>query len=251
MTETGEPDTQAMAINTGTNKDVILNFKIPKGTPGDKGEQGEIGPQGPRGLPGQIGRSEIITIDATETVEPGEEAQVQDDKEGIIHHLTFYIPKGEKGEEGPQCIQGPKGAPNGIEAYGTRYSNSNQRFNVTANTDTIIPLEETGPSIFTFYDSSYSIVISKYGTYRIDYFLNITSSVDTNYIVSVKVSGTKMLASDIKGQAKSNTITAVNGHILSGLREDDEITLIITTDQNTELIFDGTTTAKLTVMKLD
>lgn len=52
MTETGEPDTQAMAINTGTNKDVILNFKIPKGTPGDKGEQGEIGPQGPRGLPG-------------------------------------------------------------------------------------------------------------------------------------------------------------------------------------------------------
>lgn len=60
-----------------------------------------------------------------------------------------------------------------------------------------------------------------------------------------------MLASGIKDQSKANTITAVNGHILSGLREDDEVTLNITTDQNTELIFDGTTTAKLTVMKLD
>ena len=105
--------------------------------------------------------------------------------------------------------------------YGTRYLNSNQ-LNVTAG----------------------SIGILRYGTYRIDYFLNITSSVDTNYTV-------KILTSGIKGQAKVNTITAVNVHILFGLREDDEVTLNITTDQNTGLIFDGTTTAKLTVMKLD
>lgn len=307
-TETGDVGTEAVVTNVGTNQDVVLDFKIPRGTPGEKGEQGEQGPIGPRGLPGEIGRSEIITIDATETINPGEEASVQDDQEGLIHHLTFYIPKGEKGdqgtpgeqgprglpgeigkseaisidgtetispgndaqvlddfenlvhhltfyipkgEQGEQGLQGPKGDPNGIEAYGTRYSNSNQRFTVTANTDTIIPLEETGPAIFAIYNSSYAIGIIRYGTYRIDYFLNITSSVDTNYTVTLKVSGTKMLASDIKGQAKANTITAVNGHILAGLTENDEITLNITTDQNTELIFDGTTTAKLTIMKLD
>ncbi len=310
-TETGDFGTEAVVTNVGTNKDVILDFKIPRGTPGEKGEQGEQGPIGPRGLPGEIGRSEVITINGTETINPDEEASVQDDQEGLIHHLTFYIPKGEKGEQGTpgekgeqgprglpgeigrsegisidgtetispgddaqvlddfenlvhhltfyipkgekgeQGLRGPKGDPNGIEAYGTRYSNSTQRFTVTANTDTIIPLEETGPAVFAIYNSSYAIGIIRYGTYRIDYFLNITSSVDTNYTVTLKVSGTKMLASDIKGQAKANTITAVNGHILAGLREDDEITLNITTDQNTELIFDGTTTAKLTVMKLD
>ena len=96
-----------------------------------------------------------------------------------------------------------------------------------------------------------SIGILRYGTYRIDYFFNITSSVDTNYTVILKVLGTKILTSDIKSQAKANTITAVNGHILFDLRKDDEVILNITTDQNTGLIFDGTTTAKLTVMKLD
>ena len=49
---------------------------------------------GPRGFPGEIGISEVITIDGTETVEPNEEAQVQDDFDRNIHHLTFYIPKG-------------------------------------------------------------------------------------------------------------------------------------------------------------
>lgn len=251
MTETGDAGTEAVVNNVGTNKDVILNFKIPRGLVGEKGEKGEQGEQGPRGLPGEIGRSEVITIDGTETINPGEEASVQDDFEGLIHHLTFYIPKGEKGEQGIQGIPGSKGDPNGIGAYGTRYSNSNQRFNVTAGTDTIIPLEQTGPAIFTSYDSSYAIEIKKTGIYRIDYFLNVIPSTDTNYTVSVKVEGTKVLASDIKGQAKANTINSVNGHVLFGLLENDEVTFIINTEQSTELIFDDTTNAKLTVMKLD
>ena len=36
--------------------------------------------------------------------------------------------------------KGPKGEPNWLGAYGERYSNSNQSFNVTANTETIVPL---------------------------------------------------------------------------------------------------------------
>ena len=48
----------------------------------------------PRWFPCEIGISEVITIDGTETVEPNEEAQVQDDFDRNIHHLTFYISKG-------------------------------------------------------------------------------------------------------------------------------------------------------------
>lgn len=86
--ETIEPTLPAEVINTGTAEDVILDFKIPKG---DKGEEGEMGP---RGLPGEIGRTEHIAIDETETLEPGEEAQVMDTFEDWVHHLTFQIPKG-------------------------------------------------------------------------------------------------------------------------------------------------------------
>lgn len=55
QTETVEPTSLAEVTNTGTNKDVILNFKIPKGATGEmgpkgeKGDQGEVGPRGPAG----------------------------------------------------------------------------------------------------------------------------------------------------------------------------------------------------------
>ena len=67
---------------------------MPQGDAGIQGLKGEIGHTGLRGFPGEIGISEVITIDGTETVEPNEEAQVQDDFDRNIHHLTFYIPKG-------------------------------------------------------------------------------------------------------------------------------------------------------------
>ena len=157
-------------------------------------------------------------------------------------------PKGDTGEQGPI---GPRGEPNGIGAYAERYSNTNQRFNLIANNETIIPLEQTGPIIFAEYNSSYAITIKKYGTYQINYFLNIATSSDTNYTVSVRVNGTKLLGSNIKGEAKANSISKVNGVVLFALREDDEINLVIASEQNTELIFDGSTNAKLSIIKLD
>lgn len=47
---------------------------------------------------------------------------------------------------------GPRGEPNGIGAYVERHSISNQRFNISANREIIIPLEATGPAIFASTD---------------------------------------------------------------------------------------------------
>ncbi len=60
-------------------------------------------------MPGEIGISEVITIDGTETVEPDEDAEVQDDQDRNIHHLTFYIPRGQKGDKGDKGEPGEKG----------------------------------------------------------------------------------------------------------------------------------------------
>lgn len=251
LTETGDFDTDAEVTNVGTEKDVILNFKIPKGIPGEKGEQGIKGEQGPRGLPGEIGRSEIITIDETITIESNEQAEVQDDKEGLIHHLTFYIPKGEQGLQGIQGVEGPKGDPGGISAYGERYSNTNQQFHVLANNDTIMPLEQTGPSLSTTYDSSYTIEVNKQGTYLVSYFLNVAPSVDTNYVVSVEVMGAKIPASSIKVEGKANSINNVSGSIFLSLVEFDEVNLVITSEQDADLIFNGTTNGRLSIIKIN
>lgn len=235
-TETIDTDLDASVTNSGTEKDVILNFKIPRGQKGEKGEKGEIGP---RGLPGEIGISQAITIDETITVEPNEEAEVQDDFENNVHHLTFYIPKGEKGDSKV------------IGAYGERYSNTSQRFNVKANTETIIPLEQTGPAFFVEYDTTYAIGLKRLGMFKITYFLNVATSVDVNYVIYIKVSGTKLPSSDIKVQSKANTINNISGSLIHGLIENDEITLGIITEQDTDLIFDSTTCAKLSISELD
>ena len=81
---------------------------------------------GPRGLPGEIGKTEHIAIDETETLEPGEPAQVMDTFENWVHHLAFLIPKGDKGATGERGSQGPARPPGTefIFSYGIRYSMS-------------------------------------------------------------------------------------------------------------------------------
>lgn len=86
-----------------------------------------VGPTGPRGLPGTN-----INIRGSFN---------------SLEELMRTYPQGkmwDTGEPGPQGIQGPRGEPNGVGAYGERYSTASQRFNVTAGMDTIIPLEQTG-----------------------------------------------------------------------------------------------------------
>lgn len=103
-TETIDSGLGASVDSFNENNEVFLEFKIPKGADGATGPKGDLGPTGPqgeigpRGLPGEIGRTERIVVDRTETVEPTDEASVIDDFELNVHHLTFYIPKGEKGD---------------------------------------------------------------------------------------------------------------------------------------------------------
>lgn len=114
-TRTGEEGTEALVLDNAVSNHHVFDFVIPKGDKGDigpTGPKGDVGPKGdigPRGFPGEIGISEVITIDGTETVDPTEDAEVQDDKIGTVHHLTFYIPRGEKGDIGPAGPKGEKG----------------------------------------------------------------------------------------------------------------------------------------------
>lgn len=73
------------------------------GPTGPKGDRGDIGPVGETGI------SHEIIIDETKTINPDEPAKVQDEFNNNTHYLTFYIPKGEKGEQGSIGPIGPKG----------------------------------------------------------------------------------------------------------------------------------------------
>ena len=69
-----------------------------------KGDKGEAGPKGDAG---EIGKSEIINIVDTKTVDAGFDARIDDNFYDNTHHLTISIPKGEKGDAGEIGPEGP------------------------------------------------------------------------------------------------------------------------------------------------
>lgn len=52
---TGAPGSNAAVVNTGDERNVVLDFTIPRGDVGPIGPHGPIGPQGPTGATGATG----------------------------------------------------------------------------------------------------------------------------------------------------------------------------------------------------
>lgn len=85
---TGEPGTDASVTNSGTKKEAILDFVIPRGATGMTGDKGDKGDKGEKGDKGDTG--------ATGATGPkGDPGQTG--------------PQGETGQTGPAGPQGPKG----------------------------------------------------------------------------------------------------------------------------------------------
>lgn len=241
--KTVEPDDKAEVINVGTPVDVVLDFKIPKGDKGD---------MGPRGLPGEIGRTEHIAIDETETLEPGEDATVMDTFENWVHHLSFSIPKGDKGDTGPKGDIGPAGPPGKdfTSSYGIRYSNTETQINLPQAVDTALPLPEKGAALFTEYINDNSIKIKENGVYLISFSLCGATNEDCSLTTSVRANGLLQPATNITSEFQAQIINCMSGSTIVSLNQDDLITLNIKPSMTVNMIFNGSTSAMLSVAKI-
>ena len=242
-TETVESSEPALVINAGTKDDIILNFKIPKGDKGDKGDSG------PRGLPGEIGRTEHIAIDETETIEPGEPAQVMDTFENWVHHLSFLIPKGEKGDLGPVGPQGPTGQ-SFVSSYGIRYSMTDTQLNLPQATDTVIPLPEKGISFFTEYPDDNSIKIKESGVYLVSYLLCAATNEECSITMSVRANDILQPATSATSEFQAQLINNISGSTIISLQTNDLITLNVKSSKNVNMKFNGSTNAMLSIIKI-
>lgn len=249
----------------------------PKGEEGIQGVQGNIGPTGPtgpigpQGLPGEIGISEHISIDTTETLEPTEEAQVLDDFENNIHHLTFYIPRGKDGPTGPRGLSGavgpaglegkqgpigptgptgPTGKSGGIGAYAERYNETTTQLELKANEETTVPLEGTSTALNANYDTENAITVSNLGIYMIFYRLSAAPSSDVTLLLKVKNNGVTLNASNITAEGANAFISEMTGYTIAGLSANDTITLSVESQAETTLTFNGNTNAKLSLIQL-
>lgn len=241
--ETIEPTEEAEVINVGTPVDVVLDFKIPKGEKGDTG---------PRGLPGEIGRTEHIAIDETETLEPGEPAQVMDTFENWVHHLAFSIPKGEKGDIGERGPQGPAGPPGTefVSSYGIRYSMTDTQIALTQGTDTVIPLPEKGTSFLTEYPDGNSIKIKESGVYLISYLLCGAPNEECSITMSVRANDILQPATSATSEFSAQIINSISGTTIVSLQPNDLITLNAKSSKAINMKFNGSTNAMLSVTKI-
>lgn len=266
---------EAKVVATNENNKVLFDFYIPKGVDGkpekvvagetisiesnekarvvDRFEQGvhffdfsipkgQKGETGPRGFPGEIGISEVITIDGTETVEPDEEAQVQDDFDRNIHHLTFYIPRGQKGDKGEKGEQGDAG-PSGLTPdYNATVYNSNQQ--VIKNNTAILLNEIAMNNGFNITDSKF--VSPTTGTFLVSFSINNSIGATTGDCVGVAINGVINPASRRPLTSSSNT----SGTIALILNRGDEVTLVPNIAQDRTLMASGAPSAVLTIMMI-
>ncbi len=101
-----DPDKQARITDRYLDDVHFLDFEIPRGEKGEKGDKGDTGERGPQG---EMGISQMITIDDVEKVSPTDNARVEDDMKDNMHHLSFFIPQGNVGAQGPKGDIGPTG----------------------------------------------------------------------------------------------------------------------------------------------
>lgn len=237
---------EAEVINVGTPSDVVLDFKIPKGEKGDKGDIG------PRGLPGEIGRTEHITIDETETLEPGEPAAVMDTFENWVHHLAFLIPKGDKGDSGERGPQGPAGPPGTefVSSYGIRYSMTDTQLNLPQGTDTIIPLPEKGTAFLTEYPDGNSIKVKESGVYLISYLLCGATNEECSITMSVRANDILQPATSATSEFSAQMINSISGTTIVSLQTNDLITLNVKPSKAVNMKFNGSTNAMLSITKI-
>lgn len=236
------------------------------GPKGDAGEKGDKGDTGPRGLPGEIGISEVITIDGTETLDAGEKAEVQDDFDRNIHHLTFYIPKGDKGERGDTGETGPKGETGQMGAQGLRGDTgpkgevgpagppgATPNINATvANVNSQTIYNSRALTFGTTVENNAmrieenAVIVRSSGTYLISFSINNGSSASAGENIGVAVNGTIIEASRRPLTASTNT----SATLVKRLQDNDRVTVVPTINSDKTLYASGAPSVMLTIVKL-
>lgn len=69
--------------------------------------------------------------------------------------------------------------------------------------------------------------------------------------MAAEIDGSKVIGGDVKGFGKANEIISVSSSLVFSHTENDEITLIIRTENDSNLIYGDNTNTRLSVMKLD
>lgn len=198
-----------------------------------------VGPTGPRGPIGPA----TISVGDTVTGDPGTEASVTNTgtNENVI--LTFTIPQGPTGPQGPSGT-----SVNSV--YGRKYDTTSNNISLTQNIVTTVPLSSTGPLLGITGDNTNTLTIPSNGVYKIDYFFQGSTSVETTLTMEVLRNNVLIDSSSIDRETSVDVDETFYGNIITELSENDEISLGLDSTEDAEVSPSLYTNAYLNIVKL-
>lgn len=229
-TTASDPTTPASVSNSGTSKDVVLNFTIPRGLQGEQGIQGIQGPQGIQGEPfefykvyasvsameadaANVPEGKFVLINTNDVEDPDNSKMFTRNSEEPTGFRYLNDLSGAAGIQGPQGIQGIQGIQgetgNGIASV-TKTSSSGLTDTYTIlftnGTSTTFDVEN-GKGISTIAKTSTSGLVDTYTITFNDSTTQTFTVANGNGIYSITQTG----GSHIAGQLDTYTITFTDG----------------------------------------
>lgn len=198
------------------------------GPVGPTGPTGPTGPIGPQGVQGPQGLQGLMGI-------PGPQGA-----QGL---------QGIQGETGPTGPIGPQG-PAGTGVYGEKYDSAGNNIILTANNLIPIPLTGNGPFAEITGETANQLTINSTGTYKIDYYFQGSTVLDTNITLEVIRNTNPIANATMIKTFKANLETAINGSVITNLTEGDKIGLSLESQSTTEVTPVTGTNAYLIIVKL-
>ena len=229
-TTASDPTTPASVTNSGTSKDVVLNFVIPRGLQGEQGIQGIQGPQGIQGEPfefykvyasvavmeadaANVPEGKFVLINTNDVEDPDNSKMFVRNSEEPTGFRYLNDLSGAAGIQGPQGIQGIQGdqgdTGNGIASItktGTAVLTDTYTILFTDGASTTFTVEN-GKGISGIEKTATTGLVD---TYTITFNDSTTSTftvTNGNGIASVTQTG----GSHIAGQYDTYTITYTDG----------------------------------------
>lgn len=196
---------------------------------------GIVGPTGPRGPQGPA----TIRVGNTVTGEAGTDALVTNTGtlENVV--LSFTIPQGVTGPTGPTGSTGPQGetgprgetgeqgppGPSSLNVYGSKYDVRGNNIDLVQDVIKTVPLTTVGPTQGITGNMENVLIVPSAGVYKIDYFFQGSSSVDTTITISVLKNGNSINGTSIDREFEIDVDASVGGSVITTLEENDEISL--------------------------
>ena len=127
---------------------------------------------------------------------------------------------------------------------------SEAQLNLQQAIDTTIPLNEKGVALFTEYPDDNSIKINESGVYLVSYFFTGATNEDCSLTTSIRANNILQPATNTTSEFQAQIINNISGSTIVSLLKDDHITLNIKSSITVNLIFNGSTNAMLSVIKI-